>query len=961
MRNIVASTVGAIGLVLLTTSVAFAQDDADAELDALEQEAGGDVADAADVATAEEATSEAPAAEGGAADAPAAEAEPEQKAAAEEEDEGLDVVEVTVDRRKKDLQDYSGVAASFSEKKLSTIGINNARDLSAMVPGLQIGVQEGNTEIYIRGVGSDNNTELGDPAVALHIDGVYIPRPRGVGSMFFDISRVEVSSGPQGTLRGRNAMGGTVNIVSNRPKLGEFEANAEATFGTFAQRRYQGMVNIPIGDTFAVRLAGFSEVHDPYYQNVGPVQSITAGENADAFAYRVQAKYEPTDKFSVLVGYDITKERGTGYTGANYQGPLTDLVRDEEGEVITPQQGIPFDVSGLDNPRTSTYRGAANSVDMTHQGARILVSYDAGPVIVDLSGSYRDLTYLQRTGSNAGANHPNYNFAAQDWDVWGGNQWDSNSQSMIGELRIYAPDDARLRWTLGGFAFDEQQQAFLGLMSDPANGFGGGEFNMPDVQGSSLAGYADATFDVTEDFRLVAGVRVTREDKSRNDGLWMLMSGTPGGDPIRYGTEGFEYEALNRTQYALPADYEQMGNVERRDARVNNFLAGVRSFGSRDDLATYLCNDPVEGEDRLDRRADGVGFECAYGVHDELDTGIFDSVPQDFSAGNTFFDWRAGVEYDLNKDSMVYLMATTGHKGSGFNDTVPAAPDPNNPTAVEYFNSGYNAESVLSFEVGTKNLLLDRRLKLNATAFAYVYEGLQFQTLVALQDDPDPDDDNFPPTAALRENAKASSLYGVDVDFTYRLPAGLEAEIHVLYMDGRFNEGTIVNDSRISFGDGNYQVDLGQDGGNTLPRVSPFTINYTLSQVLFTDFGSFNWLVQGQTRAQHYMTVFNGEGSLTLDAVDEPGNTLPTVDPITGESVDDSTTAFQRLTDVVPTYTRFDLGLGWKHPDGRIAINAFVNNATNIAYATSIISTPGLNLRFYNPPRTAGVRFRVEW
>ena len=127
--------------------------------------------------------------------------------------------------------------------------------LPILVPGLQIGVQEGNTEVYIRGVGSDNNTELGDEAVAIHLDGVYLPRPRGVGSMFFDVERVEVNSGPQGTVRGRNAMGGAVNIVSKRPKLEEFGADAEATFGTFAQRRYQGMVNIPIGKALAVRAA----------------------------------------------------------------------------------------------------------------------------------------------------------------------------------------------------------------------------------------------------------------------------------------------------------------------------------------------------------------------------------------------------------------------------------------------------------------------------------------------------------------------------------------------------------------------------------------------------------------------------------------------------------------------------------------------------------------------------------
>src|SRR6185295_14895211 len=135
-------------------------------------------------------------------------------------------------------------------------------------------------------------------------------RPRGVGSMFFDIERVEVNSGPQGTLRGRNAMGGSVNIVSARPKLGELGANAEATFGTFAQRRYQGMVNIPVGDTLSFRFAGFSEVHDPYYINAGPLYDHTAAENADAYALRGQVLFAPTKAIQFLLGYDLTRERG---------------------------------------------------------------------------------------------------------------------------------------------------------------------------------------------------------------------------------------------------------------------------------------------------------------------------------------------------------------------------------------------------------------------------------------------------------------------------------------------------------------------------------------------------------------------------------------------------------------------------------------------------------------------------
>ena len=99
--------------------------------------------------------------------------------------------------------------------------------------------------------------------------------------MFYDIERVEVNSGPQGTLRGRNAQGGSINILSNKPKLGEFGANAEATFGTFAERRYNGMVNIPLGDRLAIRVAGLTSVHDPYWQNGGPIYDLRAAESEE--------------------------------------------------------------------------------------------------------------------------------------------------------------------------------------------------------------------------------------------------------------------------------------------------------------------------------------------------------------------------------------------------------------------------------------------------------------------------------------------------------------------------------------------------------------------------------------------------------------------------------------------------------------------------------------------------------
>lgn len=145
--------------------------------------------------------------------------------AVEESDE---TVVVTANRREENLQDVSGVVQAFSADQLRQDGIAELRQLQAAVPGLSIANQEGNVEIFIRGVGSANSTELGDPGAAPHLNGTYIPRPRGLGLMFYDLERVEVNKGPQGTLYGRNALAGTLNIITAKPRLGQYGGYAQA-------------------------------------------------------------------------------------------------------------------------------------------------------------------------------------------------------------------------------------------------------------------------------------------------------------------------------------------------------------------------------------------------------------------------------------------------------------------------------------------------------------------------------------------------------------------------------------------------------------------------------------------------------------------------------------------------------------------------------------------------------------
>ena len=207
----------------------------------------------------------------GAAALPAASEEAEAEEASDRYEPYIEEVIGTVERREQNLQDLGVTAYSFQGDDLKMQGVQDITDLSELAPGLEIGNKGGNVEVWIRGVGSSNNTELGDPAAATHLDGVYIPRTSGIGSAFFDIARVEVNVGPQGTLRGRNATAGSVNIIPWRPGIGRTELSLEVEAGDYDLRVYRGAANLPLGDNAAVRFAGYALKHDSFYNDVGPL------------------------------------------------------------------------------------------------------------------------------------------------------------------------------------------------------------------------------------------------------------------------------------------------------------------------------------------------------------------------------------------------------------------------------------------------------------------------------------------------------------------------------------------------------------------------------------------------------------------------------------------------------------------------------------------------------------------
>jgi iron complex outermembrane receptor protein len=911
----------------------------------------------------------------------------------------LDEVVVTVDRRKKNLQEYSGTAAAFSETQLTNIGIQTVSQLSQVVPGV-------------------------------HIDGVYLPRVRGLNAAYLDVERVEVNSGPQGTLRGRNATGGSVNIISRPAVYGEYQANAEMTFGTFRQRAYQGMLNIPFGDHLALRVAGASTTIDSTWRNEGPIHYLPGAQNTDDYALKGQIRMNPVSGLDITIAGDYTLQRSAGYTGINLQNLFTNRNNNGTPDNLADDFAAPLTQDDLDDPRVVYQRGRYPETELRHSGVRLNATYDAGPVQFELLGSYRWQDWRLWSGSNAGAfadvapeNGASLNnLANQAWDSWSfASQQQHTSGSYVGEFRIASPDTGRVVWSVGLFGFYEDQAQFLGqITGDPDGGFN--EFNMPSTVGNSVAAYGDVNFKLTDAFRLLAGVRVTKEHKDRLGGLWMIGSNLPqegltlcanqnaqgqcvqqglgqGGqsagsnDIGRFGTEGFEYKGLKRSNYDVP------DSTASKEDRVNFFLDGIESFGARDQTAIALCNDPpaqqqtdaagmpgniVAEDTRLMRDADG-NFRCRYGVRAAVPDNFTDARPQNGRRNDTYVDFRAGFEYDLLKDNMVYGTLSSGHKAGGFNDSIPIP----GGVADDYTTPGYGPETAYALEIGSKNLLAGRKLKINASAFAYLYKDLQFQTILTVGDAPpiDPNtgmvaidpNTNLPYVdnrggSAARQNAKETAhIFGLDVDTVYSLPLGFEADFHALLMDARFPEDTYVNDDRLGLGTAPALVDI---GGNWLPRVSPFTFNYSLSQLIFTEAGSFDWIIQAQTRGKHFFNAFNGDGTGFEDrapgwginpitGASEPIEADPTLCTPAGQNTCTQYAAVaanvQRLDDHQPTYTTFNLGLGWRKPDGMISVRFFVNNLFNTLYANNIISQSGFNGHYFNDPRMAGVRVRMDF
>ena len=847
----------------------------------------------------------------------------------------IEEIIVTVERRAQNLQDLGVTAYNFIGEDLALLGAQDITDLSELAPGLEIGNKGGNVEVWIRGVGSSNNTELGDPAAAFHLDGVYIPRTAGIGSAFFDIARVEINVGPQGTLRGRNATAGSINAIPWRPGLGLLDGSIEAEFADYDQQVYRGALNLPLGDIAALRIAGYSMEHDSYYNDVGPLDLETA-EAADNQGYRVQLLIEPTDRLSVLIAGDLVNEGGTGWTGTNYANPL----------------GNGIDPGDIDDPRDVYARATSPELDTEHWGLKLELVYDFDYATLEYTASRRDLVYIY---DGITPLTPDWLGVANElqpvdevFDNWSRFKFVTDSVSDIHELRFFG-DSARTSWTAGLFWFEENQYTFLGSVGDRGLFFQGTEFNQPDTDSSSASIYGDLTWDMDERTRLTFGLRYSDEEKSRvgvNARYAFALGGRNfsccGG--VRIGTEGFEFAERSRTIFDPDTDGD---GVVSDNEYLAFYYDGVKQFGARDNVEAIFANGTYGG---------GVAQEGKVACVDTLNQddffcppdGLYSFVqiinpnssitPQKGEMSNNFLDWRARIEYDVDPDTLAYAMVSTGHKSGGFNDTFTGE------TGLAVAPT-YDEEQVVVYEFGYKSEFMwgSMPTRFNASGFYYDYSGQVFTSLLSVEQALDFNAggvDLVDPTetgagslvVSFSYNAADSEIYGIQLDGGFEWPYGFNFDWTFLWLEAQIENAEQIQDFR-------FQADVAPEeavfrsiDGRRLPHTPQFQFNGALSQSFPAPAGTLSWVVSFGWRDDQYRTIFN---SVDYMYPDNPR---------------------LRLNDEVEAFWSFDAGVAYAHEDGKLRVEAFVSNITDDVHEAAQIITQFDNTRFFTRPRIAGIR-----
>ncbi|MBW4330783.1 TonB-dependent receptor [Stakelama sp. CBK3Z-3] len=414
----------------------------------------------------------------------------DQSSPPEAADVSSDEIVVTALRRDTTLERTPVAISAVSGAQLLSQGVTQASDLTNVLPNVENSV----AGFAIRGVSSSDFLPKGDPATAFNLNGVYIARPAEQQLAMFDVDRVEVLRGPQGTLYGRNATAGVINVITTPPSK-TFGGKLSAEYGNYNTVRLNGAVNAPLTDNLALRIAGTYNNHDGYTKTRDGTRAVDDQNN---FGFRGSLRWDIAPGTDLLVIADYSK--------IDEAGPA--FIASDRALAQNDDHSLRYALPGLDN----YYKLEAGGISAE-------LNSDLGFATLTYIGSYRksDLDVLSSRNDITSTGQ-------------GDRAYSLHKHSQVTqELRLASTGSGPLQWVAGLYYFHEYEPYtdYLNFCCGFTATIG---YNMVS-KADTYAGFANATYSVLPGLRFTGGLRLTRDKKSRIGKTVFVPSALGGGLP----------------------------------------------------------------------------------------------------------------------------------------------------------------------------------------------------------------------------------------------------------------------------------------------------------------------------------------------------------------------------------------------------------------------------------------------
>ncbi len=522
-----------------------------------------------------------------------------------EADQGNAIL-VTARRREESLQETPVAISVFSAETLAERQIQQTQDLERITPSLQFkpaGQLSGNSSAsvaFIRGVGQLDPTAAVDPGVGVYVDEVYVGRAVGSTIEFGDIGSVEVLRGPQGTLFGRNTIGGAILVRTRNPEFGEFSGRARVRAGSDDLIEGFAALNLPLGDNAAARVSGGFRKRDGYV--IRAFDGLDLG-NDDVFTLNGAFRWEPSSRFELQLRADYTDrdENGAPFTfaGINENAPVAAIVSVAAG---CPGAKIPFapiapgdprfgapSVPLINDPRCANdFQARGNFVN--GGTAAVMSSSEiwgvSGTARYEISDSLtlKSITAYRSTESRGIRDADNTPFVMITTDVGGESDQFSEELQLQYQRGIVSA-------ILGGYYFDEDtfERATVPLAFPPsppvigsllAGGPGSRDLQLSNLETRSLAAFGEVSVEPLDGLELTGGLRYTEDRKTYQGTVLNLFPATqpdPNPLPTKAIPEGGPLFIYNRP---FEDTFSHLTGSASVRYEINDWLNGYASYAT---------------------------------------------------------------------------------------------------------------------------------------------------------------------------------------------------------------------------------------------------------------------------------------------------------------------------------------------------------------------------------------------